>query len=55
MNKKYYIPCDKHPDCFGHPYAGSCSILTDNNFKGRDCPFYKSKEQGEKKEQEGLK
>ncbi len=33
--------CDKHMDCFANK-DGRCVSLKDNNFGGRDCPFYKS-------------
>lgn len=36
--------CDMHTDCFANR-DGRCACLKDNNFGGRDCPFYKSNEE----------
>ena len=37
--------CDK-VDCAGCQ-EGRCISLTDNKFKNKECPFYKTKEQAE--------
>ena len=34
-----------HPDCFAMTDEHKCLGLTSTDFKGRDCPFYKSEEQ----------
>ena len=38
-----------HEDCFGRGqvYRTKCTVLTDCDFGGRDCPFYKNKKQYE--------
>ena len=33
--------CSMHMDCFANR-DGRCGCLKDNDFGGRDCPFYKS-------------
>lgn len=43
MTELEYPICTKHRDCFANE-DGACNCLTDNNFKGRDCPFYKTKQ-----------
>ncbi len=35
--------------CFAYCF-GQCKILTDSNFGGKPCPFYKSKERAAKDE-----
>ncbi len=35
------VKCGKHMDCFANR-GGRCVSLKDNDFGGRDCPFYKS-------------
>ena len=30
--------------CFGN-MSGKCRVLVDNDFGGRDCPFYKARDQ----------
>lgn len=38
-----YIECTrKHCDCFAHDGRG-CTLLLDDNFKSKECPFYKKK------------
>ncbi len=42
--------CRRHGDCFANQ-GGRCACLKNNDFGGRDCPFYKPadtvrKEQG---------
>ena len=32
--------CTEHGDCFANQ-GGRCACLKDNDFGGRDCPFYK--------------
>lgn len=32
--------CKAHHDCFANQ-DGVCHCLNDNNFNGKDCPFYK--------------
>lgn len=32
--------CRMHKDCFGNR-GGRCVCLKNNDFGGRDCPFYK--------------
>ena len=32
--------CRAHSDCFANS-GGVCTCLKDNDFGGRDCPFYK--------------
>ena len=36
-----------HPDCFGMDWDTGkyCRILSSTDFNGRDCPYYKSREQ----------
>lgn len=34
-------------DCFGCD-EGHCIVLSKNDFKNKECPFYKTKEQAEK-------
>ena len=36
------VRCAMHKDCFAN-IDGRCICLTDNNFKNKDCPFYKNK------------
>lgn len=38
-----YCP-NKHTDCFAC-VEGRCSVLSNTNFEGRDCPFFKTREQ----------
>lgn len=38
---KAFPSCNTHKDCFAHK-DGRCVCLNDNDFGGRDCPFYKS-------------
>lgn len=38
----------KHPDCFARQRNGICQALRDTDFNGRDCPFYKSREQNDR-------
>lgn len=39
-------PCDRS-DCFACEF-GNCTILTNNDFGKRECPFYKKQETGSK-------
>lgn len=32
--------CTRHRDCFANQ-EGRCACLKDNDFGGKDCPFYK--------------
>ena len=40
------IPCSEHKDCFANT-NGYCTCLMNNDFGGRDCPFYKNKSKAE--------
>ena len=40
------ILCSGHKDCFANT-NGYCTCLMNNDFGGRDCPFYKKKAQFE--------
>lgn len=40
----------EHFDCFARQTNEICRALVDTNFGERDCPFYKSKEQFEKED-----
>ena len=45
MDKTYstnYPRCNYHKDCFAY-FDGFCDCLTDTDFCGDDCPFYKKK------------
>lgn len=42
--------CEKSK-CFGF-FGGHCSILCDNNFRNRSCPFFKTTEQKRQQEME---
>lgn len=37
------LPKCKRPECKYH-YNRRCTILNSSNFKGRECPFFKEKE-----------
>lgn len=43
MNGKRRPECRAHHDCFAN-HDGVCHCLNDNNFNGKDCPFYKTAE-----------
>ena len=43
--------CWQHDDCFALNEYGRCEVLNDVQFKGA-CPFYKTKKQYEKEEEE---
>lgn len=47
------------PDCLNNKCFGcdngKCLILTDNNFKGRSCPFFKTPEQLSREEKKRLR
>lgn len=46
--------CTAHPDC--HAWSdGRCMALEDNNFGGRDCPFYKNRTVNMEQRRAGLK
>ena len=46
--------CTAHPDC--HAWSeGRCMALADNDFGGRDCPFYKNRTVNMEQCQAGLK
>lgn len=57
MRYKQRMPnCKVHHDCFANK-DGMCSCLNNNDFNGKDCPFYKTvcKEQnGEQSKNGGL-
>ena len=36
--------CKTHKDCFAYR-DGNCVSLSDNDFGGRECPFFKSKKE----------
>lgn len=40
MGKDAGPGCGAHGDCFANR-GGACTCLKDNDFGGRDCPFYK--------------
>lgn len=40
MSKAEMPKCRMHGDCFANR-GGVCICLKDNDFGGRDCPFYK--------------
>ena len=40
VNPRELIKCDMHEDCLACD-KGKCIALSDNDFGGRDCPFYK--------------
>ena len=40
------IQCSEHKDCFANT-NGYCTCLMNNDFGGRDCPFYKDKSKAE--------
>lgn len=44
MSKQCPICEKQHTDCFAHS-NGRCAILCNTDFKGKDCPFYKTEEQ----------
>ena len=41
MHGKRMPECRVHDDCFAN-HDGVCHCLNDNNFSGKDCPFYKT-------------
>lgn len=43
MQGKRMPECSAHHDCFAN-HDGVCCCLSDNNFNGKDCPFYKTEE-----------
>ena len=43
MHGKRMPECRVHDDCFAN-HDGVCHCLNDNNFSGKDCPFYKTAE-----------
>lgn len=43
MHGKRMPECRAHHDCFANR-DGVCHCLNDNNFNGKDCPFYKNAE-----------
>ena len=40
MSRAAMQGCRAHSDCFANR-GGVCTCLKDNDFGGRDCPFYK--------------
>lgn len=40
MSRAAMQGCRRHSDCFANR-GGVCTCLKDNDFGGRDCPFYK--------------
>ena len=38
--------CMNHEKCFGNK-LGKCIVLSDNDFGGKECPFYKTRAQFE--------
>ena len=40
MSRAAMQGCRAHEDCFANS-GGVCTCLKDNDFGGRDCPFYK--------------
>lgn len=43
MSRAAMQGCRMHGDCFANR-GGVCTCLKDNDFGGRDCPFYKPAE-----------
>lgn len=52
MHGKRMPECRAHHDCFAN-HDGVCHCLNDNNFNGKDCPFYKKTAETVRKEQNG--
>lgn len=46
MYKKCPNCVKQHTDCFAHS-EGRCGVLSNTDFKDKDCPFYKTKAQTE--------
>ena len=44
--------CRKHGDCFANR-GGRCVCLKNNDFNGRDCPFYKPADTGREDRRRG--
>ena len=44
IDHNVYPKCKHHDDCFAY-VKGHCDCLTSTYFRGKDCPFYKTKEQ----------
>ena len=44
--------CRTHGDCFANR-GGVCTCLKDNDFGGRDCPFYKPADTGREDRRRG--
>lgn len=43
-SEECFVPCHRS-DCFAYGHTtGCCQVLTDNNFHGRACPFFKTKQ-----------
>lgn len=53
MKGKQTPKCTAHIDCFAN-HGGVCCCLNDNDFNGKDCPFYKTKETVRKEQDGGL-
>ena len=45
MREKPYT-CLAHTDCFANR-NGLCTVLTDTDFQGKDCPFHKTSAQAQ--------
>ena len=58
VDKRRNLPepvCTVHTDCFGN-WKSRCSVLWDNDFGGRDCPFYNNREQyGDELQEVGIR
>lgn len=54
MSRAAMQGCRAHDDCFANR-DGVCTCLKDNDFGGRDCPFYKPADtvQGDQGRQNG--
>lgn len=46
--------CIRHTDCFALGDRGRCICLSDNNFNGKDCPFYKTTDQAYAEQRKGF-
>ena len=49
MNNGYVEVRCKRLDCRGN-IRGECTVLTDNNFGDRECPFFKTRKEFDEQE-----
>ena len=52
MSRAAMQGCRTHGDCFANR-GGVCTCLKDNDFGGRDCPFYKPADTGREDRRRG--